>query len=96
MGIVIAATTAPATADEPAAPSAAAKEQARLHFAAGVNLLRDPEKARFEEAYAELKRAYDLVRSPSFLGAIVVGGKTYVGTTPTIVLTVKAICVDLQ
>jgi hypothetical protein len=58
-----------AAADEPAAAvSASAKEEARLHFTAGVNLLQDPENPRYEEAYAEFKRAYELAKSPSILG----------------------------
>ena len=54
----------------PSSPSPDAKEQARIHFTAGVNLLQDPEKPRYEEAYAEFKRAYELVKSPSILGNI--------------------------
>jgi hypothetical protein len=73
LGLAAVLASTPALADEtpPAAqPSAGAKEQARLHFTAGVNLLRDPEKARYEEAYTEIKRAYELVKSPSILGNI--------------------------
>ncbi len=51
-------------------PSPDAKDQARIHFTAGVNLLQDPEKPRYEEAYAEFKRAYEIVKSPSILGNI--------------------------
>jgi hypothetical protein len=54
----------------PGSPSPDAKEQARVHFTAGVNLLQDPEKPRYEEAYAEFKRAYEIVKSPSILGNI--------------------------
>ncbi len=56
----------------PASPtaSAEAKEQARLHFTAGVNLLQDPEKPRYEEAYTEFRQAYNLVKAPSILGNI--------------------------
>jgi hypothetical protein len=50
--------------------AAAQEEEARLHFRAGVNLLQDPENPRFEEAYVEFKRAYELARSPSILGNI--------------------------
>jgi hypothetical protein len=39
-------------------------EEARTHFAAGVNLLRDPDGARYEEAYREFKAAY--ASSPSY------------------------------
>src|SRR5258706_1625426 len=45
-----------------AAPSRAAdppiSEQARVHFQAGVNLLKDPDGARYEDAYGEFKAAY--------------------------------------
>lgn len=39
-------------------------DAARTHFAAGVNLLRDPDGARYEEAYREFKAAY--AASPSY------------------------------
>jgi hypothetical protein len=39
-------------------------DEARTHFAAGVNLLRDPDGARYEEAYREFKAAY--AASPSY------------------------------
>jgi len=39
-------------------------DEARSHFAAGVNLLRDPDGARYEEAYREFKAAY--AASPSY------------------------------
>jgi hypothetical protein len=39
-------------------------EEARMHFSAGVNLLRDPDGARYEEAYREFKAAY--AASPSY------------------------------
>jgi hypothetical protein len=45
-------------ADPPVTP------EARTHFAAGVNLLRDPDGARYEEAYREFKAAY--AASPSY------------------------------
>jgi len=60
-----------ATLTGPRGPvTAEAKERARLHFTAGVNLLRDPDKPRYEEALAEFKRAYGLVGAPSILGNI--------------------------
>jgi hypothetical protein len=69
--LAVAAVPRSAGADEPKpAPTDEAKEQARLHFTAGVNLLRDPDKARYEEAYAEFKRAYELIGSPNILGNI--------------------------
>lgn len=39
-------------------------EKARAHFKAGVNLLQDPDGARYEEAYAQFKAAY--AESPSW------------------------------
>ena len=39
-------------------------EKARLHFRAGVNFLRDPDGARYEEAYQQFKLAY--AESPSW------------------------------
>ncbi len=53
------------------APSAQAQEvtnDARVHFAAGVNLLRDPGKPRYEEAYHEFKAAYELAPVVQILG----------------------------
>jgi hypothetical protein len=38
------------------------------HFAAGVAYLEDPDGARYEEAYAEFKKAYELSQSPKVLG----------------------------
>lgn len=49
---------APAWADVPISDSA------RAHFNAGVNLLQDPDGARYEEAYREFKAAY--ADSPSW------------------------------
>lgn len=60
---------ASAQADD-GAPKAAAEEEARLHFSAGVNLLRDPARPRYEEAYLEFKKAYSLAPSPKILGNI--------------------------
>jgi tetratricopeptide (TPR) repeat protein len=54
---------APAHAEEvPISPDA------RAHFAAGVNLLQDPDGARYEEAYAEFKTAYQISPSWKILG----------------------------
>ena len=51
-----------------ALPSQAAdvviSDEARAHFLAGVNLLQDPDGARYEEAYREFKEAY--AKSPSW------------------------------
>jgi hypothetical protein len=57
-----------AAATTPATPEA--QEQARLHFTAGVNLLQDPGSPRYDEAYAEFKRAYEFVPSYKILGNI--------------------------
>lgn len=42
-------------------------EEARLHFSAGVNLLKDPAGARYEEAYREFKAAYGITPSYKIL-----------------------------
>lgn len=59
----------PGSAAKPAAapsatPEVPISEQARSHFSAGVNLLQDPDGARYEEAYREFKAAY--ADSPSW------------------------------
>src|SRR5688572_20669463 len=43
-------------------------EEARQHFTAGVNLLQDPEGARYEEAYREFTAAYRASPSWKILG----------------------------
>lgn len=43
-------------------------EEARAHFSAGVNLLQDPDGARYEEAYREFKVAYATSPSWKILG----------------------------
>jgi hypothetical protein len=43
-------------------------EEARAHFSAGVNLLQDPDGARYEEAYREFKAAYKASPSWKILG----------------------------
>lgn len=58
-GLVVVALAAPARAAE-----VVISEEARAHFAAGVNLLQDPDGARYEEAYREFREAY--ARSPSW------------------------------
>jgi hypothetical protein len=55
----LAALSAPVAAADPPIT-----ERARAHFTAGVNLLQDPEGARYEEAYREFKAAY--AESPSW------------------------------
>lgn len=44
--------------------------EARKQFQAGVNLLDDPDGAKYEEAYHAFKKAYELSRSPKVLGNI--------------------------
>ncbi len=41
---------------------------ARAHFKAGVSYLEDPEGQRFEDAFGEFKKAYELSHSPQILG----------------------------
>src|ERR1041384_1631844 len=53
-------------AAEPA-PDDSRVEEARLHFNAGVAYLQDPEGERYEEAYAEFKKSYELSKSPKVL-----------------------------
>lgn len=43
-------------------------DDARTHFNAGVALLKDPAKPRYEEAYREFKAAYSLSNNPRVLG----------------------------
>lgn len=50
------------------AEGGAADEEARKHFKVGISYLQDPEGERFEEAYGEFKRAYELSQSPKVLG----------------------------
>jgi hypothetical protein len=45
-------------------------EDARRHFNAGVNLLQDPDGARYEDAYREFEAAYAASQSPKILGNI--------------------------
>ncbi len=52
----------------PGARAQEISEEARKHFRAGVNNLQDPEGERFEEAYIEFKRAYEISKSPNILG----------------------------
>ena len=52
------------------APDDSRVEEARLHFNAGVAYLQDPEGERYEEAYAEFKKSYELSKSPKVLGNV--------------------------
>jgi hypothetical protein len=51
-----------------AAADAGISDEARQHFKAGVAYLQDPEGERFEDAYREFKKAYELSHSPKVLG----------------------------
>ena len=44
--------------------------EARKQFAAGVNLLDDPDGAKYEEAYHAFRKAFSLSRNPKVLGNI--------------------------
>jgi heme exporter protein D len=48
------------TADPKASPTAQDVEQAKNHMAAGVAFMQDPDGARYEEAYPEFRKAYEL------------------------------------
>ena len=52
------------------AEETAEMSEARKQFQAGVNLLDDPDGAKYEEAYHAFKNAYELSRSPKVLGNI--------------------------
>jgi hypothetical protein len=62
-GLVFGANVAAAQGEE-----APITEEARRHFAAGVNLMQDPEGARYEEAYREFTAAYRASPSWKILG----------------------------
>ena len=59
IGLVIAGLASPSRAAD-----VVISDEARAHFSAGVNLLQDPDGARYEEAYREFKAAY--AKSPSW------------------------------
>jgi hypothetical protein len=58
-GLLVLSVAGPALAAD-----VAISDDARAHFSAGVNLLQDPDGARYEEAYREFKAAY--ASSPSW------------------------------
>ena len=79
LGLAVASHANAVHADEPPAakptmPPAAkttptgTSEEAKSHFAAGVQLLQDPEGEKVEEAYREFRTAFDLSGSPKILG----------------------------
>ena len=63
IGLLVCSVSATALAGEPAI-----NDEARAHFSAGVNLLQDPDGARYEEAYGEFKTAYAASPSWKILG----------------------------
>jgi hypothetical protein len=67
---IVAALAVAAVAYVPAARAAdvPVSEEARIHFAAGVALLRDPKAPRYDEAYREFKTAYAAAPSYKILG----------------------------
>jgi len=58
LGSVASAIFVAGLAGSAGAADAPITDEARTHFSAGVNLLRDPDGARYEEAYREFKAAY--------------------------------------
>lgn len=66
--IVTAGLLAFATATPVFAAEVVINDAARAHFTAGVNLLQDPDGARYEEAYREFKAAYAAAPSWKILG----------------------------
>ncbi len=64
---------APAYAEDAPGKAPLTEEQqaeAKAQFAAGVNLLDDPDGAKYEEAYRAFRRAYELTGSAKVLGNI--------------------------
>jgi hypothetical protein len=57
-------------ADAPKQPDAAQLAEARKAFAAGVNLLQDPDGAKYEEAMLQFRRVYQLIGTWKALGNI--------------------------
>ena len=60
----------PSTADATAASHERDMAEARKQFQAGVNLLDDPDGAKYEEAYSAFRKAYELSQSPKVLGNV--------------------------
>ncbi|HVH42757.1 MAG TPA: hypothetical protein VM925_10450 [Labilithrix sp.] len=56
--------------DAPAIADEQTMTEARKHFQAGVNLLDDPDGARYEDAYIAFHKAFALSKSPKVLGNI--------------------------
>jgi hypothetical protein len=68
--LVLGMLLAPAVAQAQEAAPDAAMAEARKQFSAGVNLLDDPDGAKYEEAYHAFRKAYELSKSPKVLGNI--------------------------
>ncbi len=58
------------TADAPKQPDAAQLAEARKAFAAGVNMLQDPDGAKYEDAMLQFRRVYQLISTWKVLGNI--------------------------
>jgi hypothetical protein len=63
-------TPAVARADSSPPEATASMAEARKQFQAGVNLLDDPDGAKYEEAHNAFRKAYELSQSPKVLGNI--------------------------
>ena len=63
IGLLVCSVSVPAFAGD-----VVINDEARAHFTAGVNLLQDPDGARYEEAYGEFKTAYAASPSWKILG----------------------------
>ena len=68
LAISLASTTALAADADDRSPLVTADREARKQFQAGVNLLDDPDGARYEDAYRAFRKAHELTNSPKILG----------------------------
>jgi hypothetical protein len=57
-------------ADAPKQPDAAQTAEAKKAFSAGVNLLQDPDGAKYEEAMLQFRRVYQLIATWKVLGNV--------------------------
>jgi hypothetical protein len=69
LGVVFCTSMAYA-ADPPQQPDPAKTAEAKKAFAAGVNLLQDPDGAKYEDALLQFRRAYDLIGTWKVLGNV--------------------------
>jgi hypothetical protein len=65
---VLAAVSASLALPVQADPTPAAVKEGKAAFAAGVNLLQDPDGAKYEEANVQFRRAYELLQNWKVLG----------------------------